>query len=275
MKERVNIRFISKLYHHNSSKVQRLIHLHEKVDEIILIVNGKSEYVLDGVSRQVKKGDVIICPQGMTHYERIEKNRDMDYFCLGVENFSDLIRADSSKGIICVSGSRFEFLAKSFESIYENLSVNSVKAKKGVDDFISCVLDFVHENSKSHVWTESNVKYDVLSNDIFRYISCHFDNTEMTLEFLSDIFHVSESLISHRFSDTYEQPPMKFLQCCRIGRTQSELIVTDKLITDISFEAGYNNLSNYNATFLKKIGMSPRQYRLYYRGLDYKQIAYS
>lgn len=275
MNARMNICFISKLYHHNSSKVQRLIHLHEKVDEIILVMSGESEYVLDGISRKIRKGDIIICPQGMTHYEKIEKNREMDYFCLGVENFSNLIFPFNSKGIICSSGLRFSFLVKCFESIYDNLSVNLVETKRSVEDFVSCILDLCHEYIKCSTFIDRDTNCDVLSNDIFRYISCHFENAEITLEFLSDIFHVSESLISHRFSDIYNQPPMKFLQSCRIGRTQSELIVTDKLITDISFDAGYNNLSNYNAIFLKKIGMSPRQYRSYYRRLDYKQVAYN
>lgn len=47
----------------------------------------------------------------------------------------------------------------------------------------------------------------------------------------------------------------------RISRARSLLAETRMRITEVCFEAGYTNLSNFNRMFLKETGMTPREYR--------------
>ncbi len=47
----------------------------------------------------------------------------------------------------------------------------------------------------------------------------------------------------------------------RIGMACRALMETDKSITAIAYEAGFNNLSNFNRRFLQLKNMTPRQYR--------------
>ncbi len=42
-------------------------HSHHEHDEVITILEGAGEASIDGVSREVKPGDVIFCPRGTTH----------------------------------------------------------------------------------------------------------------------------------------------------------------------------------------------------------------
>ncbi|MFC0243883.1 AraC family transcriptional regulator [Falsochrobactrum ovis] len=47
----------------------------------------------------------------------------------------------------------------------------------------------------------------------------------------------------------------------RVWRARTLLVETDMAITDICFEAGFNNLSNFNRYFLQETGLNPRAYR--------------
>jgi len=47
----------------------------------------------------------------------------------------------------------------------------------------------------------------------------------------------------------------------RIWRARQQLAETTRPVTGICFEAGFNNISNFNRVFLRAAGMTPSQYR--------------
>lgn len=47
----------------------------------------------------------------------------------------------------------------------------------------------------------------------------------------------------------------------RLSHVERLLITTDLPITDIAFSCGFNTISNFNSTFLRKNGCTPREYR--------------
>lgn len=272
-RNRPKICFISKLYHFNNIRFKRLIHIHTDITEVVLVINGKGEYVVNGRSYAVTAGDLIFCQSGLSHYEVTDKNQNMDYYCLGIANFNQLDFSHDYHPVHATE-SKFEIIKSLFESVYQMLATDLDEHAKSLERLLDCILDATHlvqerSDMKNRIPTDRSG--GSLSHDIYKYLSENYDD-EIYLKQLSDTFHASESLISHYFSAMYHISPMKFLQSCRIGATQSNLIITDRHITDICLDVGYNSLSNYNATFQNRIGMSPRQYRRYYRSLDYIQL---
>lgn len=268
-----SICFISKLYHYNNVRFKRLVHLHKNITEVILVTTGKSEYVVDGKNYTVVAGDLIFCQEDLTHYEITTKNQKMDYYCIGITNLDQL---DLSQHIypIYSTGSRYGIIKELFENVYQAIAANQTEYEKSLECLLNCILDVLRHGMKTESMERNlqDSRFEKrLSYNVYQYLSKNYDNA-ICLKQLSDTFCASESLISHQFSTTYNISPMQFLQSCRIGITQSDLIITNRQIIDISLDAGYNSLSNYNATFYNKIGMSPRQYRKYYRSLDYIQL---
>ncbi len=51
----------------------------------------------------------------------------------------------------------------------------------------------------------------------------------------------------------------------RVGLACQKLIETDASISEICFESGFNNLSNFNRRFKEVKGVSPRELRAQYR----------
>ena len=54
---------------------------------------------------------------------------------------------------------------------------------------------------------------------------------------------------------------MAYLNELRTGLACRELIESDRSVSDIAFDSGFNNLSNFNRRFLALKRMSPRAFR--------------
>lgn len=60
-------------------------------------------------------------------------------------------------------------------------------------------------------------------------------------------------------------PFVQFLGRLRVNRACELLINGDKPVTDICYECGFNNVSNFNRQFLSLKGMPPSRFRRYHR----------
>lgn len=54
---------------------------------------------------------------------------------------------------------------------------------------------------------------------------------------------------------------MEYVKNVRVGIAAKLLAETDKQITQICFESGYNNLANFNHYFKANMGETPSEYR--------------
>ena len=58
---------------------------------------------------------------------------------------------------------------------------------------------------------------------------------------------------------------MKYVAQLKIGEAQKLLMNTDKSIGSISEELGFNDNSHFNVMFKKYTGLSPTEYRQYFK----------
>ena len=72
---------------------------------------------------------------------------------------------------------------------------------------------------------------------------------------------LSPSYFSYLFKSITSKTFTEYLNTLRIASTQQLLKTTDKLILDICYEVGFNNVNHFNRMFKQSVGMSPKQYR--------------
>lgn len=87
------------------------------------------------------------------------------------------------------------------------------------------------------------------------------DPAEIRHETLAESVGMSPSTFSRQFRATTGETLMSFLQRLRIGHACHLLATTDEPITDISCASGFSNISNFNRTFLRFRGCTPRDFR--------------
>ena len=78
---------------------------------------------------------------------------------------------------------------------------------------------------------------------------------------VADQVGLSESAFSRFFKHKTGNTFSEHMVSLRLWMASKLLIETDQPVTDICFEAGFGNISNFNRVFLRKLGMTPSKYR--------------
>ena len=78
---------------------------------------------------------------------------------------------------------------------------------------------------------------------------------------LAAIASVSESHFIRTFRATFAETPHRYLQRRRVERAMFLLRETDRPLTDICLEVGFNSLGTFSRTFRDIVGEAPSSYR--------------
>ena len=97
-------------------------------------------------------------------------------------------------------------------------------------------------------------------NTILNHIKENMDKT-ISLDDASKLVHMGSKSFSRFFKKNTGKTFVQYVNEIRIGEACKLLLNTDLSISDISFEVGYNTLSNFNRRFLDIKGVTPREFR--------------
>lgn len=78
---------------------------------------------------------------------------------------------------------------------------------------------------------------------------------------VADQINMNEQYFCRFFKKMIGKPPMAYLGEVRIWQASRLLAETDKPVTEICLESGFNNLGNFMKAFRKSYGCTPLQYR--------------
>ncbi len=78
---------------------------------------------------------------------------------------------------------------------------------------------------------------------------------------LAEIACVSEAHFIRTFRGTFGETPHRYLQRRRVERAMFKLCETQRSITDVCLDVGFNSLGTFSRTFREVVGVSPSEYR--------------
>lgn len=121
------------------------------------------------------------------------------------------------------------------------------------------------ENPPSIQINEPNKAHPIENNhwDIVYYVHKNY-NQPIDLKTLAEVFHLSPSYISQLFKKMVGNNFHKFLNEIRIQNACALLVSTDKSITDVALEVGFDSYSTFARVFNQYKGMSAFEYRKRY-----------
>ena len=97
-------------------------------------------------------------------------------------------------------------------------------------------------------------------NTVVDYVMNHYKSS-ITMHQLAKLVGMNQSYFSRFFRKATGNTINEFLTRVRISKACELLTATDRQITSICYDVGYNNVANFNRRFLKHKQMTPREYR--------------
>lgn len=111
---------------------------------------------------------------------------------------------------------------------------------------------------------------DILSNlfnpyqlEFRKVISEHIFH-DLSLEEYATLLHLSVSTFKRKFKEIYKTSPGQYVQSQRLEKAAKLLSTSNKRISDVCYECGFGDLSNFTKAFTKKFGVSPSAYHNQY-----------
>lgn len=234
-------------------------HLHQHI-EILYVLDGELKVTNDEVTNYLHKGGMSISfPNTLHSYEATGPCHDL--MCIFddslVPYFKDkLTKYRSTSPFILDSPASVEilrYLEKAKELLDQHRSVDLVAG------YINLVMALSLEKL-TLVKREGGSKYSEWFVEVLTYISLHYTE-KITLADLSERISISPYYLSRKFTEHMKCNLNEYVNQIRVSNAVTALKSTDKTITEICYECGFDNIRSFNRAFKAITGETPTQYR--------------
>jgi AraC-like DNA-binding protein len=238
----------------------KLIHKHESA-EILFIQEGKANYVLNGETFTVKRGDLLLINSNIEHEAVSCVDSSLKGYSL---TFSGLHLSLLPEGFITPLNEmpilnvqdQHITIQKYIEDIHEEFKNND----PGSQDIISSLLKTLIIKILRILCCKNSGQNASISDKVKKYISENY-NRDISLNELANIVFVNPYHLAHTFKDETGSSPIQYLITYRIEVAKTLLLSTNSPISEIASIVGYPNANYFNLLFKKYTGYSPGKFR--------------
>lgn len=247
------------------------LHQHEEI-QLSCIVKGEGTLLVGDSLHSYQSGDVFAIGGNLPHVflsasGSAEKSVMYSLFFTKEsfgEHFFDLEELQSTKGFFRTIDNGFQALSKTKNLANQFLSLQS---KSRLQRFVS-LLEIVEILSKSKKRNLSNQLFKKRFSthegqrmrDVMDFTFSNYQN-EIRIDTISDIAHMTTNAFCKYFKKRTNKTYNQFLNELRIEKACQLLLIKDKLVSEIAFETGFPNLSNFNRKFKNIKGITPSKFR--------------
>ncbi|WP_423127078.1 AraC family transcriptional regulator [Gaoshiqia sp. Z1-71] len=250
------------------------IHSHKNF-ELNLITSGAGRRIVGNHISSYTRGDLVLLGPNLYHCWEIQETEDQQegecivtHFSENIIN-SDFFNIPELEPVVTLlkdAGNGIFFKGRKAEKVAA--SIGRMISLSGLELYIELLKVFnlllqiedreylALPSSQPHVHEKDTDQI----NKVYEYV---FQNIRegVKLKEASDLVCMEPGSFCRYFKKKTNQTFMDYVKNVRIGIAAKLLVETDKQITQICFECGYNNLANFNHYFKDIMGKTPSEYR--------------
>lgn len=246
-------------------KIKDKPHMHNHM-EIAYIISNKAIFNIDGVSHEVKEGDLVLINPEQIHSGRvISPNNLSEEFFIGFTDFKMGDMPDNTlfKGLSPIiktnPNSRKKILALINAILEENTQEQTGKYFMLKSYLVQFVLLAIREKQQESTRCANNNKLK-LSSEITEYLHEHFAE-KISLDQIAKNMYLSPFYISKVFKEETGEAPINYLIKIRLENAKELLLNQNLSIKEIADAVGYEDAYHFSKIFKKHYGMSPVEYK--------------
>lgn len=248
-------------------------HYHPEL-ELVYIEEGKGKYQIGNSINYFTEGDLVLIGSNVPHYgfssrlsgENQELVIQIHPSCFG-EGFLDMSELTSIKTLfdnaklgLSFHGITKEDIGERLKSMFYMTSFEKVIELIKIFHILSESKEYKNLNSYKHA-VQIKKKDITRIEVVYDFVRERFEE-KILVEEIADAVHMSEPAFCRFFKKSTGKTFINFLNEYRV--THACKLITenpDLAITEIAFQSGYNNLSNFNRAFKKVTGKNPSAYK--------------
>ena len=253
------------------SNAQINLHSHDFYELLFCQRCDGVEYLVEADRYQLRRGDIILLPPGVSHRPILEEQSQKPYeryviwmsreFMNLYGQFFGVSDGDRQKDVrmLRTAGTKWERIGERFREgiqLAERRDYGWEAALVGNTVLLlTQVKQMVHDHSVGNMRAEKRELLDRLTT----YVENHYSSS-INLGDLSRRFYVSESTVSHLFKQKMGVSFYRYVTQRRLIAAKT-LIREARSLEDVSRQVGFSDYSTFYRAFRQEYGISPRQYR--------------
>lgn len=250
------------------------IHSHKNF-ELNLITSGSGRRIVGNHISSYTPGDLVLLGPNISHcWEVLDVEPDREPECIVTHFYENIISSDFFNipeleeviELLKMADSGILFKGPKTEKVAAALT--RMVELKGLERYIELLKVFNHLlkiEDREFLALPSSLpnSYDKDKEQIDKIYEYVFQNIQegINLKEASKLVFMEPSSFCRYFKKKTNQTFMEYVKSVRIGIAAKLLAETDKPVTHICYECGYNNLANFNYYFKVIMGKTPSEYR--------------
>ncbi len=247
--------------------------------ELTLITKGHGKRLVGDSYENFTAGDLVLIGPGMPHTWVSNKERGKTSSAVVIQFSEKFIQSflqhqefGSIAPMLTGSSHGFFFSCKASKKIAEE--IDRLPNLPGAEKIMSLIMVLQRLSqlrpaklSSPHFTTVKGMENEIRVNKICQYIQKYF-REQISLSKMAAMLHLSDAAFCKFFKRATGKTFSDYLNDIRIGNACSLLTDSDKPISTIAYESGFESLTYFNRVFSKKKQTTPRNYRnnfLYYQ----------
>jgi AraC-like DNA-binding protein len=238
--------------------------------ELTYIVKGNGYRIVGNTYENYTEGDLVLLGPNLPHTWTGKAVENESFEAIVIQFSKEFITSflgfDESYSIKNLLENSARGIA--FEATQDLVqAIKSLIEKEGMDrilQLISALNQLAQSNytliTPNTFHTIASKKSELRINEVCLFIQNNF-NSNITLKQVASQIYLTESNFCKFFKKATGKTFSDYLNEIRINEASRLLLQTDKTISQISFECGFETLSYFNRVFLKKKNQTPSGFR--------------
>lgn len=250
------------------------LHFHEDY-ELCLTLNVRGKRILGNLVEDFSEKDLVITNPNILHcYKRDEAFCEVRCEVIVVQFSKDLPNSDifdteqlrPIRKLLGQPSPGLKFSDEMADVVHAKLlRLTELKGFAAVTLFLEILNDLATADSAQVELIgmqcgNPDFGYSRRINKIVQYVEHNF-NHKISLDQIGALVGMSASSVSRFFKKRTRHNFWDYLNGFRIDRAAQMMVQTEHTISEICYECGFNNISNFNRVFRDRIGTTPSDYR--------------